>query len=103
MNSEFREGEVYFRVTYPDRNMHYPQIESFVFVGKNMSDDDKEDTWYFQFLESYARAQTRKLKANERLFMLATKEKLPGVLDNDQLYAELKEVASRRQLKATGA
>jgi hypothetical protein len=41
-------GELYFRVTYPDRRMWYPGIESFVFVGTNLLGEDMEDTWYFR-------------------------------------------------------
>jgi len=26
-----------------------------VYVGKNLSDEDTEDTWYFQFADAYAK------------------------------------------------
>jgi hypothetical protein len=53
--SNFIEGEVYFRLVYPDAGFLYPIIESFVYVGMNLSDEDKEDTWYFQFATDYAK------------------------------------------------
>jgi len=54
MDRVFAVGEVYFRVTYPGSSMKYPRIESFVFVGKNLSDENIEDSWYFQFADLYA-------------------------------------------------
>jgi hypothetical protein len=56
MDRVFAVGEVYFRVTYPGASMRYPLIESLVFVGKNLSDEDIEDTWYFQFADSYTQS-----------------------------------------------
>lgn len=51
---EYSEGEVYFRLVYPDRGLLFPIVESFVYVGMNLSDEDREDTWYFQFASDYA-------------------------------------------------
>lgn len=52
---KYIEGEVYFRLVYPDSGFLYPIVESFVYVGMNLSDEDKEDTWYFQFVKDFAR------------------------------------------------
>jgi len=54
LNESFSVGEVHFRVTYPGPLTRYPLIESFVFVGKNLSDENIEDSWYFQFADLYA-------------------------------------------------
>jgi hypothetical protein len=35
-------GQVYFEVKYPERCRKCPFIESFVFRGKNLSDEDTE-------------------------------------------------------------
>jgi hypothetical protein len=48
-------GQVYFEVKYPERSMKYPLVESFVFLGKNLSDEDTEETWYFQYAQSFAK------------------------------------------------
>jgi len=56
MVDQFIVGELYFRVTHPGPSLNYPQIESFVFVGRRLSDEDTEDTWYFQFAGSYAKS-----------------------------------------------
>lgn len=52
--NRFIEGEVYFRLVYPDSSFLYPIIESFVYIGMNLSAEDKEDTWYFQFAKDFA-------------------------------------------------
>lgn len=36
MSTEFREGEIYYRLTFADPGMLYPKVEAFVFVGKNL-------------------------------------------------------------------
>lgn len=50
----FEVGDVYFRVTYRDCGMLYPSIETFVFVGTNLSNEDSEETFYFQPAAEYA-------------------------------------------------
>lgn len=53
-------GEVYYSITYPDVGLLYPQIESFVYLGKNLAVDDVaeaeggEDVHYFQPARNYA-------------------------------------------------
>jgi hypothetical protein len=49
----FREGECYFRVSFLDRAMTRPVVDTLVFVGMNLSTKDKKDTWYFQDAHSY--------------------------------------------------
>lgn len=45
---------VYYRVKYLDAKMAYPVVQSFVFLGKNLSDDDSDgDMWYFQDSADY--------------------------------------------------
>ena len=38
-DSVFVVGEVYYYVTYPDVEMPFPLIESYVVLGRNASDD----------------------------------------------------------------
>jgi len=78
--------------------MLYPTIESLVFVGKNLSDEDKEDTWYFQFASSYGRVGSfLKTKKGDRRAVLATKRDLGEIFDLDELTAKLKAAAKRRR------
>ena len=53
--TDYSVGDVYFRLVYPDADLLYPLIQSFVFVGMNLSEEDDEETWYFQFAEDYAK------------------------------------------------
>ncbi len=42
----------YYRVTYADCGMLYPNIASFLFEGTNLIGDEKADTWYFRSVET---------------------------------------------------
>jgi hypothetical protein len=97
MSTEYREGEVYYRLTFPDAGLFYPQVETFVFVGKNLSDEDTEDTWYFQFADSYAKSGSiLKNKGGDRKVCLATRRDLVDMLDLAGLIKELEMAATRR-------
>ena len=100
MNTEFCEGEVYYRLTFPDAGLFYPQVETFVFVGKNLSDEDKEDVWYFQFADSYAKfGSILKCKDGDRKVCLATRRDLVDMLDLTGLLKELEMAAKRRRIR----
>lgn len=45
-------GETYFNIAYADEAMTIPVMESLVYIGKNL-DDDESDNLYFQDVESY--------------------------------------------------
>jgi hypothetical protein len=94
------EGDVYFRLTFSDPEMRYPQVESFVFVGKNLSDEDTEDTWYFQFSSDYAAngAIGRGAPEGQRV-TLATARDVGDMLDLGGLVQELEAAGVRRRKK----
>jgi hypothetical protein len=97
MSTEYREGEVYYRLTFPDAGLFYPQVETFVFVGKNLSDEDTEETWYFQFAVRYAKSGSiLKNKGGDRKVCLATRSNLADMLDLAGLIKELEMAATRR-------
>lgn len=52
---ELEEGEVYFTIQFsgPDRDGLFPIVETLVFVGFNLDEEDVERRVYFQDLESY--------------------------------------------------
>lgn len=52
---QFLAGQLYFFVTYCDPQLRYPIVESYVFLGMNLSDEDLDDTWYFQPALDYVR------------------------------------------------
>lgn len=96
MNS-FLEGQVYFRVTYPDGSMSIPVIETFVFIGKNLSEEDSEDTWYFEFGEDYVFLGNAVVsdKQGIRVCILGESE-LGSMHDIARLAAELEAASERR-------
>ena len=49
-------GKAYFIAGYCDGGMRVPDIETYIFIGKNMAEEDSnrnQDSWYFQTPESY--------------------------------------------------
>lgn len=100
MRTKFCEGEVYYRLTFPDRDLLFPNVETFVFVGKNLSDQDKGDVWYFQASNSYARfGSIVGTKGGDRQVTLVTDQDCADMLDLDELNKELRAVAERRRAK----
>jgi len=97
MIDQFVVGEVYFRITYPGPSLNYPQIESFVFVGKNLSNEDTEDTWYFQLADSYAKSGSILAgSGGDRRVVCVNQEELPEMFNEDQLLEKLKAARRRR-------
>jgi hypothetical protein len=96
------EGEVYFRITYPDAELLYPRVESFVFVGFNLSDEDVEDSWYFQFADSFARdGSVRTVGGGDRRVAVLTRDELSEMLALEQAIGELKDAERRRAARVT--
>ena len=95
-------GEVYFRVIYPGPSLNYPRIESFVFVGKNLSDEDTEDTWYFQFADSYAKSGSiLGSSGDDRRVACLNENEAREMLNEDQLHEKLRAARERRNSKGT--
>jgi hypothetical protein len=97
MTDQFVIGEVYFRITYPGPSLKYPQIESLVFVGKNLSDEDTEDTWYFQFADSYAKSGSiLESPGGDRRVVCVERDGLHEIFNEDQLLEKLRAARQRR-------
>jgi hypothetical protein len=97
VSEPFIPEEVYFRVVYPDPTRKYPRIESFVYVGKNLSDEDAEDTWYFQFADSFVKdGSILKSAGGDRRVSCVSKSELDDMLSDEQLLNELSAARSRR-------
>lgn len=98
----FINGEVYYRVTYPDRNMFYPNIEPFVFIGENISDEDDEDTWYFQPARSFAKfGSVLESDQGDRTTSCVTEKDKDDMLDISGLVSELEMASARRNKKSS--
>jgi hypothetical protein len=92
-------GELYFRIKYAEAGSKYPLIESFVYVGKNLSEEDSEDTWYFQFADSYAKhGSILETPGGDRRVSCLAERELGEMLDDKQLLEEL-DAARRRRSK----
>lgn len=90
-------GEVYYRVTYPDREMRLPGIESFVCVGSELSDQHSGDTWYFQPASDFGRFGSALAPGMRgRPVICVSHECLAEMLDIDRLLDELRGAARRR-------
>ena len=49
-------GRCYFLISFLDEEMRIPEIETYIYIGKNLiseSDVSDESGWYFQDPESY--------------------------------------------------
>ncbi len=98
---DYREGEVYFRLTFPDAALLFPIVETLVYVGKNLSDEDSEDIWYFQFAEGYAKSGSiMTSKGGDRRVVLATRSELADILTLNDLNQELGMASARRADRA---
>ena len=52
------EGNSYFLVGFFDNNLSIPDIETYIYVGKNVlpsDNDSEEESWYFQDPETYSK------------------------------------------------
>lgn len=98
MSTQYREGEIYFRLTFPDARLSFPQIETLVFIGKNLGDESLEDAWYFEFSDSYARSTAFTMQQGaERRVCIVTERDLPEMLDMTGLVRELNAASDRRK------
>jgi hypothetical protein len=94
---QYFSGEVYFRIVYPDASLLYPLVQSFVYIGKNLSDEDIEETWYFQFADDYAKnGSLLDGQEGDRKVCCENKETVSCMLDQDGLNEELEMAAARR-------
>ena len=90
-------GKVVFRVKYPDAAQRFPLVDTLVFIGRNLSDDDIGDTWYFQFAESYGKTGSAlSSKGGDRRVVCVSTSELREMLDESGLAAEITAAASRR-------
>ncbi len=95
--TKYSENEVYFRLVYPDAGLLYPIIQSFVFIGMNLSDEDDEQTWYFQFVDDYAKyGSILNSTRGESKVCCETDSTVSSMLDLKELIMELKQAAARR-------
>ena len=95
----FSKYEVYYRITYPERTLSYVNIESFVYIGKNISGKDKENIWYFEFLKSFIESDgVNNTNYEGRYFSCVTEKDKGDMLNTDEMYRTLKNLDEKRAL-----
>ena len=93
----FIKGEVYFRLKFPDPEMLYPLIDSFVYIGVNLSDQDQEDSWYFQFADGYGKfGSVVDTHLGDRKVLVLKKEQLEEMFNTGSLVTALQSAKWRR-------
>lgn len=92
---DFVVGEVYYFVTYPEVRMMYPQIETYVFLGRNLSQEDLEETWYFQSVSDYA-VHGSAVRVGGRPVFCAARQDLVEFRTQPELMEVLTEALRRR-------
>ena len=94
----FVEGHPCYRVSYCDRDLLHPVVETLVYVGKNLSDSDTEESWYFQDPPSYAKGGSflESESAEHQIFCFKATE-LSSMHDLDGLLGELAAVRARQR------
>ena len=98
----FKMYEQYFRVTYPERTLSYPKIEPFVYIGKNLSEEDEGDVWYFEFLQSFIDSDgLNNTEYEGRYCSCVTEKDKEDMLSADQLHALLKQAEKKRAKKTS--
>src|SRR5258708_2115992 len=96
MTERFLHQRLYFRVTYLEPGNYFPSIEGFVYVGKNLSDEDEDDTWYFQPSADYSlRGSILESKSGDRPVVCANAKDAAFMLDIEGLKVEM-DAAQRR-------
>jgi hypothetical protein len=93
----YSENEVYFRLVYPDAGLLYPIIQSFIFIGINLSDEDNIKTWYFKFIGDYVEyGSILKNVHSKHKVCCETESTVSCMLDVKGLNLELELAAARR-------
>jgi hypothetical protein len=98
---ELKEGEVYFAIRFPgqDRDGVYPIVETLVFVGLNLDEQDVERRVYFQDYESYqAGVRYETASAGDRAtFYSQAPEHLNHIFQYENALNELLKCSLRRR------
>jgi hypothetical protein len=102
--AELKEGSVYFAVNYCDEEMHIPLMETLVFAGRDLDEDDS-GMLYFQDINSY-REGIRFESATEDddvTFFQCAEDEAKHIFEYEQALNELMRCSLRRKgIEGTG-
>ena len=96
---KFRQGNVYYEVTFADADVCYPNICTYVFAGE--FDEDGKRIFCFQYAERFAKlGSIFQVKPRDRYAFLKTEEQLAEMRDLKSLISLLRAADMRRANKA---
>ena len=91
-------GQVYFSVQFADESLLVPLMETWIFAGRNLRSGDRDETLYFQDVESYLRGiRYGTSEADEARFQIATPNNVNHIFDYEHALDELMKCALRRR------
>ena len=102
-SSELREGDVYYAITYIDDEILQPNIESLVFIGKDLEPEDVGQA-YFQDLSSHGegvRYDWEKADGPTR-FYSGPENELNHIFTHEKMLNELMKCSLRRRSSNKG-
>ena len=93
-----KQGEAYFSIQYADEEMLIPIIETWVFAGRKLSPEDKENRLYFQDVESYLEGiRYSSGTSQDATFQVALEENTKHIFDYEHVLQELMKCSLRRR------
>lgn len=89
----YEPGQCYFMFGYCDRDLRIPDIDTYIFLGRNVFGPKSEDRWYFQEARSFVEHGriTTTSDPNYEHVMAITKDALSNFVDWRGLIEELTE------------
>lgn len=100
--ASLKEGETYFSVQYADEELLVPIVETLVFAGRNLDDNDPA-LLYFQDAESYREGIRFGTDGAENArFQLGRDGKLNHIFDYEHALEELMKCSIRRETNRDG-
>jgi hypothetical protein len=98
LQSELREGSVYFCLSYVDADLLIPIMETVVYIGR-ISDRDGAPKLYFQDIDSYREGIRRDTPADENYatFSSRSENMLEDIFEYEQAIEELMRCSLRRR------
>jgi hypothetical protein len=97
---ELKDNSIYYIVNFVDEEMIIPTMDTVVFIGKNL-EDDEVDSYYFQDIDSYNDGVKYIPGNNDSYgeFFVCSKKELNGVYDFEHALERLMHCFLRQQSK----
>jgi hypothetical protein len=96
MTNRYKHHRVYYRLKFIDVGALYPSFDTLVYIGENLSEEDTEPTWYFQFADSVASfGAIDETSGGDRRVCLVKASEKDVPLSPDELAEELRKAALR--------